>query len=248
LIGKIEESILKEIKKQGTLCFILIDTENISEKKVKDIIDISNNCGISGILIGGSTSVDQFEINKTISIIKDMTSLPVILFPGNITGISPNADAILFSSLLNSDNPYYIIQAQVLGAPLVKKYNLEAIPMGYIVIGEGGTIGFIGQVRSIPLNKPNIVAMYSLAAYYMGMRFIYLEAGSGVISNVTSQIVKTVRKVFKGIIIVGGGIKTPEVAEELSKSGADILIVGNLIEKKNFSVLINSIMKVLKKK
>jgi phosphoglycerol geranylgeranyltransferase len=244
--GHIERRINEKIIEQNTICFILIDLEGVSDEKIIKTIKISEKNNISGFLVGGSTAIDQIEINRAINIIKNVTSLPVILFPGNITGISPNADAILFSSLLNSDDPYYIIQAQVLGAPLVKKYNLEAIPMAYLVIGEGGTIGFIGKVRSIPPDKPNIAAMYALAAQYMGMRYIYLEAGSGVISHVTSKMIKAVRKVFSGTLIVGGGIRSAKVAKEISDSGADILIIGNLIDNVNFENNIEEIMKSLK--
>ena len=141
MIGNIEKKITNYIKSNGTICFALIDSENISEKEAIDITKRAENCGVLGILVGGSTIANQLELDVITQAIKSVTSLPVILFPGNITGISPNADAILFSSLLNSNDTYFLIQAQALGAPLIKKYNIEAIPMGYLVIGEGGTIG-----------------------------------------------------------------------------------------------------------
>ena len=121
---------------------------------------------------------------------------PVILFPGNVTGVSPNADAIFFSCLMNSDNPYFITEAQALGALAIKKYNLEAIPMAYLIIGNGGAAGFVGRATGIPPNKPSLAAMYALAAQYFGMRFLYLEAGSGVDSKVPEKMIATVRKVY----------------------------------------------------
>src|SRR3972149_7891554 len=229
LIGKIETTIKQQIEKYGTICLVLIDSENLSTKRTINIIRKVQKCGVSGILIGGSTAIDQLELDKIVKTVKSVTSLPVILFPGNITGISPNADAIFFSSLLNSDEPYFIIQAQALGALLIKKYSLEAMPMGYIVIGAGGTIGFIGRARGIPQDKPGIVAMYVLAAQYMGMRFVYLEAGSGVISHVPPNIIRTARSLFDGILIVGGGIRSASEAKAVAEAGADIIVVSTLL-------------------
>lgn len=242
MIGVTEKKLINLIRKNGTICFALIDSEGISKEKTINTIKKVEKSGIHGILIGGSTATDQKELDAITKTIKKTTSLPIILFPGNITGISHNADAILFSSLLNSDNPYYIIQAQMLSAPIIKKYNLEVIPMGYIVIGEGGTIGYIGNARSIPKEKGNIASMYALAAQYMGMRVIYLEAGSGVNQPIPSLLIKKVRKMFDGIIIVGGGIKSSEDAKNISKAGADIIVVGTIIEQKGFE---NNLKKII---
>jgi phosphoglycerol geranylgeranyltransferase len=247
LIGPVEKKLHDNIKKYGTICFALIDSEGILKERVTIITEQAERSGALGILVGGSTAINQIELTSIIDVIKHVTSLPIILFPSNITGISPNADAILFSSLLNSDDSYFIIQAQVLGAPLVKKYNIEAIPMGYLIIGEGGTTGFIGKARGIPPNKPNIAAMYALAAQYLGMRFIYLEAGSGVTSHIPPNIVSSVRKLFDGIIIVGGGIHSPEDAKNLADAGADILVIGTLLEEDNFKDIFSEITSAVKK-
>ena len=246
MIGTIEKRILKYIKQNGTICFALIDSEGISKEKVIDITKHAEKNGVKGILVGGSTAIDQSELNIITKVIKSVTSLPIILFPGNVTGISQYADAILFSSLLNSDNTYFIIEAQMLSAPLVKKYNLEAIPMGYIVIGEGGTTGFIGKARCIPPEKADIVVMYALAAKYLGMRFIYLEAGSGVKSHIPSILIKKVRKSFDGIIIVGGGIRSSKDAKEVASAGADIIVVGTILEEKYFDNSLKEIVSAIK--
>jgi phosphoglycerol geranylgeranyltransferase len=200
----------------------------------------------NAILIGGSTITDQYELDIIIKSIKKIAKLPVILFPGNITGISQFADAILFISLLNSDNPYFITQAQVLGSVTVKKYNLEAIPTAYIIIGDGGTTGFIGRARGLPPDKPEISAMYSLAAKYMGMRFVYLEAGSGATSHISPEIIKATKKVFDGFLIVGGGIKDPDIAKSIVKAGADAIVLGTSLEKetpRKFTTIMKSIDK-----
>jgi phosphoglycerol geranylgeranyltransferase len=172
----------------------------------------------------------------------------VILFPGNVTGVSPKADAILFSSLLNSENPYFITEAQALGALSVKKYKIEPLPTGYLIIGEGTTAWFVGRARGIPYTKSGIAIMYSLAAQYLGMRFLYLEAGSGAIQNISPQMVASVRKHYEGILIIGGGIRTPETAKEIAKAGADIIVIGTIIETDgNWENILSSIINSIRR-
>ena len=245
-IGTTESFILDSIRENGTLCFPLIDSQN--QVNISSIVNKLEHLGATGILIGGSSVSDQIELSGIVAKIKSLIKIPVILFPGNITGIVPGADAILFSSLLNSENPYYITGAQAQGALIIKKYNLEAIPTAYLIIGQGSTAWFIGQTRSIPFDKSGIAVMYGLAAQYMGMRFLYLEAGSGSSAYVYPEMISSVRAHFDGILIVGGGITDAETATTIANAGADILVVGTLIEKKNdweeqFSKIINSIRK-----
>lgn len=244
--GKTEQHLTNEIKKHGTLCLPLIDSENSRDaaaiaSKVEDL-------GASAILVGGSSAIDQIELAQVVSEIKaQVKKLPVILFPGNVTGVSPKADAILFSSLLNSENPYFITEAQALGALAVRKYAIEPLPTAYLIIGEGTAAWFVGHARGIPFNKPNLAAMYALAAQYMGMRFVYLEAGSGASQNVPAEMVATVRKLYNGILIVGGGIRSPETASEIAKAGADIIVIGTMIEKDgNWQNKFSSIIKAIR--
>lgn len=241
-MGKVEEFIASAIKRHGTICFALIDSEGISPSKASNIAKRAEDCGVEGILIGGSTAIDQIELHDIVIQVKQVTTKPVILFPGNVTGVTPNADAILFSCLLNSDNPYFITEAQALGALAVRKHHLEALPMGYLIIGDGGTTGFIGRARGIPYDKPQIAAMYALGAQYMGMRFLYLEAGSGVMSHVSEQIIATVRRVYDGTLIVGGGIKNVNDAINVTRNGANILVLGTLLESDNFDSILKDII------
>lgn len=229
-VGKVENYLREEIKKHGTICFPLIDSEN-STNDVGSIARKVEDAGASAILVGGSSAIDQMELAKVVSDIKGAVRIPVILFPGNVTGVSPRADAILFSSLLNSEDPYFITGAQALGALAVKKHGIEPLPTAYIIVGEGTAAWFVGKARGIPFHKPNLAVMYSLAAQYMGMRFVYLEAGSGASQNVTPEMVAAVRKYYEGILIVGGGIKSPETAGQIAKAGADVIVVGTMIEK-----------------
>jgi len=229
--NKVETFLKSELKKKNALLFVLIDSEvsnlEASTKLAKDVEKI----GASAILVGGSTSNDQMEMAQVVKGIKKGIKIPIILFPGNVTGVVPDADAILFSSLMNSENPYFITQAQALGAPSVLKFGLEPLPTAYLVIGEGTSAWFVGAARGIPFEKPKIAAAYALAAQFLGMRFVYLEAGSGAKSSVTPEMVKTVRHTFNGFLIVGGGIKDVKTAEGLVKAGADALVIGTFLEK-----------------
>ncbi|HKX82130.1 MAG TPA: geranylgeranylglyceryl/heptaprenylglyceryl phosphate synthase [Nitrososphaera sp.] len=242
--GRVEKYLNEEVKKWGTICLPLIDSENSSDaaavaKKVEKM-------GASAILIGGSSAIDQIELARVVTDIKSHITIPVILFPGNVTGVSPKADAILFSSLLNSEDPYFITGAQALGAVAVKKYGIEPLPTAYIIVGEGTAAWFVGRAKGIPFNKPNLAVMYSLAAQYMGMRFVYLEAGSGASQSVPAEMVAAVKKHYGGTLIVGGGIRTPEIAAKIASAGADIIVIGTMIEKEGdwqdkFSSIVASI-------
>ena len=249
------ETRLKKCKKGGkTAIFLLVDSENLNstsnaEKTAKELLRASKKMKnlFPVILVGGSSATDQIGMDKAVRILRKKAKMPIVLFPGNITGVVPKAHAILFTSLMNSENPYYITQAQALGAPLVRKFGLEALPTAYLVIGEGTSAWFFGNVRGIPFDKPKIAAAYAMAAQYLGMRFVYLEAGSGAKQSVTPEMVATVRKVFDGFIIVGGGIKAAKIAKPLIKAGADGLVVGTLLEQTNglkkFTEMVKSIKK-----
>jgi phosphoglycerol geranylgeranyltransferase len=242
----VENYISSEIKKYGTLCFALIDSETFAPGS--DFVPKLEQLGISAILVGGSSAIDQLELTQIVSNVKSQTKLPVILFPGNVTGVCPTADAILFSSLLNSDNPYFITEAQALGALSVKKYDIEPLPTGYLIIGEGTTAWFVGRARGIPHARSGIAVMYSLAAQYLGMRFLYLEAGSGAKQSVQPQMVAAVRKNYSGILIVGGGIHDLATASEIARAGADVIVIGTMIEKEaNWDEKLSSILKAIRK-
>ncbi|MBA0907871.1 MAG: geranylgeranylglyceryl/heptaprenylglyceryl phosphate synthase [Nitrosarchaeum sp.] len=232
MIGnKVELFLKSELKKKNALLFVLIDSEVSKLKNSQKLAQDVEKIGVSAILIGGSSATDQIEMAEVVKGIKKFIKIPIILFPGNVTGVVPDADAILFSSLMNSENPYFITQAQALGAPSVLKFGLEPLPTAYLVIGDGTSAWFIGSARGIPFEKPKIAAAYALAAQFLGMRFVYLEAGSGAKSSVTPEMVKTVRKAFNGFLIVGGGIRDIKTATELVKAGADALVIGTFLEK-----------------
>jgi phosphoglycerol geranylgeranyltransferase len=133
-------------------------------------------------------------------------------------------------SLLNSSDPYFIFGAHVLGAPLVKKFGLEPIPLGYIIVGEGGVASIVGRAFPIPSDRPELAVAHALAAEYLGMRFVYLEAGSGVKNPVPPNMIRAVKSTIGVPLIVGGGIRTSKQAREAVESGADAIVTGNIIE------------------
>lgn len=250
-MGKIEEYLHASRRKKSALIFVLIDSEVSKIGESAKLAKSVEKIGASAVLVGGSSATDQIEMAQVVKTLKKSIKIPIILFPGNVTGVVPQADAILFSSLLNSENPYYITQAQALGAPNVLKFGLEPLPTAYIIIGEGTTAWFVGAVRAIPFDKANIAAAYSLAAQFLGMRFVYLEAGSGAKQSVRPEMVRAVRKLFKGFLIVGGGIRDVNTAKEIVAAGADALVIGTMLEKegdslKKLAEIANSIKSIKK--
>jgi phosphoglycerol geranylgeranyltransferase len=246
MVGRIETYLKSELKKKTALIFALIDSEGSKIEESVKLAKAVEKIGASAILVGGSSATDQIEMLKIIQNLKKTIKIPKILFPGNVTGVVPGADAILFSSLLNSENPYFISQAQALSASNVKKFGLEPLPTAYLVIGEGTSAWFIGSARGIPFDKPNIAAAYTLAAQYLGMRFVYLEAGSGASNSVRPEMVRAVRKFFGGFLIVGGGIRDAHTAKNIVKAGADALVIGTLLEKNNNLKKLKEIAKAIR--
>lgn len=228
--GPVEKYLLERIKVDGPIHITLIDPEKVTPPQASRIAENSKTSGTSAIMIGGSTFVSQAHLDSVVKAIRRTVKIPTILFPNNVTGISPHADAIWFMSLLNSVDPYFIIGAHILGAPLIKKYGLEPIPMGYVIVGEGGTAGIVGKAIPVPYTKPELAAAHALAAQYLGMRFIYLEGGSGAKNPVPPEMIRTVKHYIDIALIVGGGIRTKEQALAAASAGADVIVTGNVIE------------------
>ena len=245
--GKTEALLIEKRKREGTLVAGLIDPDDFTASDAAKTARKAQKAGASLILVGGSTIASQQHLDQVVIRIRRNVTLPVILFPGGVTGISSHADAILFSSLLNSTNTYFIFGAQAIGAVQVAKYQLEAIPMGYLIFNEASSAGFVGQVRGIPPDKPSIAVMYALAAQYLGMRSLYLEAGSGAAAAVPPGTIAAVRQQYKGLLIVGGGIVSAERAAAASAAGADIIVVGNLLQSKNGAAMLSQIVKAVRK-
>jgi phosphoglycerol geranylgeranyltransferase len=228
---RVEKYLLRVIARDGAAHLTLIDPAKQSPEIAGEIASDATAAGSAGIMVGGSTRAGGELLDRTVLAIKESSDLPVILFPASEAGISRHADAIFFMSMLNSRDPYFISGAQRLGAPIVKKYKLEVLPMAYLVVEPGGEAGRVGRADLIPRGGSELAAAYALAAKYLGMRFVYLEAGSGAKVPVPVKMVKAVRRTINGTLIVGGGIRTPKAASERVKAGADIIVTGTLVER-----------------
>ncbi|HMK95355.1 MAG TPA: geranylgeranylglyceryl/heptaprenylglyceryl phosphate synthase [Candidatus Limnocylindrales bacterium] len=244
--GPIEKYLLEKIKTEGSIHVTLIDPEKVSASDAAGIAENSKNSGTAAVMIGGSTFVSQKHLDEVVKAIRANVKIPTILFPNNITGISRHANAIWFMSLLNSVDPYFLIGAQILGAPLVKKYNLEPLSMGYIIVGEGGTAGIVGKAIPVPYSKPELAAAHALAGQYLGMRFIYLEGGSGAKNPVPPEMIRAVKHLLEIPLIVGGGIRTKEQAFAAACAGADIIVTGNVTEARDSKQRVAEIITAIK--
>lgn len=223
-------SYIQQLNEQKILHFSLIDPDKIDNmEKLDKIAKKLYEAGTSAFLVGGTLGVSKNKLDEILDVLGDY-KLPRIIFPSNVNLISEKADAILFLSLLNSDDLYYVIGAQVVAAPIIKKLQIEPLPTGYLIVGYGGTAGHIGRARLIPFDNYDLAVSYALAAEFMGMKFLYLEAGSGSPEPIRPEMVQKIRKYSNIKIIVGGGIRNPEIAEELGKAGANIIVTGNIIE------------------
>lgn len=228
---RVSSYIRRKISEGETLHFTLIDPAKVSnleelERVSAKLVEAGTDC----FMVGGSIGVSESDVDA-VALVLRRRGVPVIAFPGNVSGVSRYVDAILFMSLLNSEDPYFIIGAQVAGAPLVARYGIEVLPTGYIIVGYGGAAGYVGRARPIPYEKPEIALAYSLAAYMLGMNYIYLEAGSGAPRPVPPELVQVVKRALpSAVLIVGGGVRSPEVAVELAKAGADVIVTGNIVE------------------
>ncbi len=228
--GQVEYYLLDKIKSENSIHITLIDPEEVTPAKASSIALKAKSSGTSAIMVGGSTFASPTHLDRVIRSVKRVVEIPVILFPNDATSISRHADAIWFMSLLNSIDPYYLMGAQVSGAPIVRKYGLEPIPLGYIIVGEGGTAGVVGRAVPVPYDEPKIALAYALAGQYLGMHFIYLEAGSGARKPVPPRMIRFVKGSIDVPLIVGGGIKSRRQALAVASAGADIIVTGNIVE------------------
>ena len=245
--GKVEKYLLEKIRNEGALHLTLIDPEKTTVALASAIAKEAVEGGTSGIMIGGSTFTSTSHLDNVVKAVKRSVNVPVILFPNNVSGISRYADAIWYMSLLNSVDPYFLIGAQVLGAPLVKRFGLEAIPMAYIIVGEGETAGVVGKAVPIPYSKPELAAVHALAAQYLGMRFVYLEGGSGAKKPVPPDMIQSVRSLIDIPLIVGGGIRTQEHVKAAVSAGANIIVTGNVIENAHVRTKVAELVQAIRK-
>ena len=211
---------------------VLIDPDKPTEQEILRIAELSLTANVDYFFVGGSLLTnDHFE--NCILTLKKHTDIPVVLFPGNTMQISKHADAILLLSLISGRNAEMLIVKHVIAAPYLKESGLEIIPTGYMLIDSGKptTVTYMSNTFPIPSDKADIAACTAMAGEMLGLQLIYMDAGSGALNPISAKMIEKVRKHTVSPIVTGGGIKTPEKAIENCNAGADIIVVGNAIEK-----------------
>lgn len=209
---------------------VLVDPDKSNNNSMSKTLEICDKCGIIFVMVGGSLLSRPIDI--FLGEIKKKTSLPIVLFPGSLLQISKNADAILLLSLISGRNPEYLIGNHVIASPILKKSKLEIIPTGYMLIESGKTtsVQYISNTIPIPSDKIDIAVATAVAGEMLGLKLIYLEAGSGALLHVPEKMISAVKKNISVPLIVGGGIQSREQLGSIFKAGADIVVIGNSLE------------------
>jgi putative glycerol-1-phosphate prenyltransferase len=240
------EHLLQVKRERGAGYLLLIDPDKIDQKNFPSFIREATSAGVDAFLAGGSLILSD-EFDKTLKTIKENTKAPVIIFPGNVSQVSSVADAILFLLLISGRNPDHLIGNQVIAAPVIKRMGLEAISIGYMLI-EGGNVTsaeFISNTKPIPREKSDIAVAHALAAELIGLKMIYLEAGSGAKEPVPDEMIKKVTQACSLPVIAGGGIRTPEDARKKVKAGASFIVTGTIIEQNSDSSFIREFARAI---
>ncbi|WP_458403596.1 phosphoglycerol geranylgeranyltransferase [Methanobrevibacter sp.] len=224
------ENYIRDILKTRKIHFTLIDPDEQTPEEALEIATQAIEGGTDGIMIGGST-VNGDDVDNTCKILSENIAVPIIIFPGNTSSVSKYADAIFYMSYVNARNPYWINGAQAIAAPAVKASGMEILSMHYMVVEPGGTVGWVGDANLVPRNKPKIPAVYAMSAELFGIKFFYLEAGSGAQEPIPVEMVVYSKKAApKNILVVGGGIRDGKAAYMAAKAGGDIIVTGTVVE------------------
>ena len=228
------DAIREKIKAGKKQIALLVDPDKFSQEQLDALTQ--NEKHIDLIFVGGSFTFKH--IGDVIARLKENVTIPVILFPGDVTQLSANADALLMLSLISGRNPEYLIGNHVLAAPRIMEYGLEPIPTGYIVLngGKKTAVSYISNTNPIPSEQHDIIVATALAGKYLGLKMIYLETGSGATHTASPDLVKKVKSTVDLPLIVGGGIKTTEQVKALFDAGADIAVIGTLFESNPYAL------------
>lgn len=210
---------------------VLLDPDKLDKESLAARIDAINKSAVDYIFVGGSL-ISTDNMQTVLNELKDKTFVPKILFPGNGLHINESADAILFLSLISGRNPEFLIGQHVISAPMLKRSNLEILPTGYMLVdgGKQTTVSYISNTFPLPNNKPDVAAATAMAGEMLGLKLIYLDAGSGAQIPVSEAIIQAVKKNTEVPLIVGGGINTTQKASKALAAGADVVVIGNAIE------------------
>jgi phosphoglycerol geranylgeranyltransferase len=244
--GRVEQYLADRLDR-GPLHFTLIDPDKSPGEKAAAIAAGAVELGSDAILLGGSTGISRDVIGAAARAVKAAVRAPVIIFPEGPGSLTPDADAVLFMSLLNSRNLDLVIRAHAKAAPAVRAMQLEPIPLGYLVIAPGMRVGEVGQVDPVARDDPKGAAGYALAAELLGMRLVYLEAGSGAPAPVPPAIIRAVREVLSIPLVVGGGIRSGPDARSVLDAGAQILVTGTVTEEQGLGGGFRSILEEVRR-
>jgi putative glycerol-1-phosphate prenyltransferase len=228
----IYNNILRNKKEGGKIFAILVDPDKQSCKELLLTIESANQSNVDYFFVGGSLLIHD-TLEQSIQTIKGNSTIPIVLFPGNAMQVSQSADAILFLSLISGRNPEMLIGRQVVTAPILKKTSLEIISTGYMLVesGKPTTVSYMSNTTPIPYEKNDIAVCTAMAGELLGLKLIYVDGGSGASKPISKEMIQAISKNINVPLIIGGGICTAEKAIENCNAGADIIVVGNAIEK-----------------
>lgn len=226
--NKIYENLLAKSAENKKMFSVLIDPDKQNFADLHKMVTKCNEAQIDFFLVGGSI-ITKGDISTTVRFIKENSTIPVVLFPGNHQHVSQHADGILFLSLISGRNPSFLIGNQVLAAPIIQKTDLEVLSTGYMLVDCGTTTTaiYMSETAPLPYHKPDIAAATALAGEYLGLKIIYIDGGSGAKKSISTDMIKQVKSVLSIPLIIGGGIKSALQANEIYQAGADIIIIGN---------------------
>jgi putative glycerol-1-phosphate prenyltransferase len=232
ILGNIYQSLVQK-KAQGKKSFsVLIDPDKVNDANMEQLIRLATDANVDYFLVGGSLVISSY-LDECIQYIKKSCSIPVVLFPGSPSQVSSYADGLLYLSLISGRNPELLIGQHVVSAPIVRKSGLEIMSTGYMVIDGGAptTVSYISNATPLPSDKNEIAMCTAMAGEMLGMKLIYMDAGSGARRAIAETMIQKVASCIEVPLIIGGGITQPEKAYLNCKAGADVIVVGNAIEK-----------------
>ena len=224
---------LAERKSNGKKSFaVLIDPDKVNNQSMEQLIDLAVCAKVDYFLVGGSLVISNY-LDECLQLIRKNCEIPTVLFPGSPSQISKYADALLYLSLISGRNPELLIGQHVVSAPVVKQSGLEIMPTGYMVVDGGAptTVSYISNASPLPADKNEIAVCTAMAGEMLGMKLIYMDAGSGAKRAISESMIEKVAQAISVPLIIGGGIIEPEKAYRNCKAGADVIVVGNAIEK-----------------
>lgn len=222
---------LLEARRESPRLLWLIDPDKVEPRRPDQRWSIAEDCGVAALLVGTSQG-DNPGLDCAIASIRKHATVPMILFPGSASQVSLHVDAVLFLTLLSGRNPEFLVGQQVKGTPLVRDYDIEPIPTGYILVDTGTTTSVAKHSNTAPIPESELTSIcdHALCAQYMGQSLVYLEAGSGAQRPISPRVVASVRKEIEIPLIIGGGIKTPDACHAAVHAGADFVVVGTALE------------------